>query len=158
MAHGVEVLGERAGMLFLDRDLEPRLRASLEEELRASHCGQLPERLIPPMANAQRARDATLAFELAKSDPATGAVLIAGDGHVRLDCGVPMYMTPRRPNADLVSVGILEVVRGDVQPADYAVALGADELPFTYLWFTPRLSDEDPCRAFRKPGAGTQDT
>jgi uncharacterized iron-regulated protein len=158
MFHGLSVLGDRAGQMFLDRDLDPKLRASLEEELRASHCGQLPEQMVAPMANAQRARDATIGFDLAATEPDKGAVLIAGDGHARLDRGVPLYIKPRRPNADVVSVGILEVDRGLAQPADYAAALGAAELPFSYVWFTPRVSSEDPCRAFRTPGSGTIET
>ena len=34
-------------------------------------------------------------------------------------------------------------------PGDYAARYGATTLPFDYVWFTPRASDEDRCAAMR---------
>jgi hypothetical protein len=50
---------------------------------------------------------------------------------------VPWYLARIRPDARIVSVGLLEVVDGlDSVPA---------ELPFDYVWFTPRAGDGEPC-------------
>src|SRR6478752_1362760 len=52
---GVAALpSERAQQLRLDRELSPDLQGPLLDELRASHCGQLPESLLGPMPLAQR--------------------------------------------------------------------------------------------------------
>lgn len=52
---------ERVSELRLADAFPAALEASLLDELRGSHCGQLPETLLAPMALAQRARDAQMA-------------------------------------------------------------------------------------------------
>lgn len=140
----------RRDALGLDVPLEPASRASLEEEIRVSHCGHLPEAMIPTMADAQRARDAAMATRLAEIPPAQGAVLIAGAGHVRNDRGVPPYLARKRGAGASLSIAFVEVEVSKLDPRDYAAAFGAKTLPFDYVWFTPRLDDQDPCHAFRK--------
>ncbi len=134
--------------LRLDEAFPAELEAPLIEELRASHCGHLPEALLAPMALAQHARDAQLARALLGASAET-AVLIAGTGHVRLDRGVPRYLALDAPDAAIVSVALVEVQSGQTDPKSYVPA--ATPAPYHYLWFTPRLTDEDPCAAFGKP-------
>lgn len=55
------------------------------------HCGLLPATLLPLMAQAQVARDLWMAH-LLRQHAAGGAVLIAGNGHVRRDVGVPYWL------------------------------------------------------------------
>ncbi len=147
---GIDVLGhERAQRLGLDEPLPPEAEASLAEELRASHCGQLPETMIAPMALTQRARDATMASIL-MTDHGAGAVLIAGAGHARKDRGVPLVMHTLRPSASVASLAFIEVEHGGSTPEAYAARFGAKSLPFDYVWFTPRATDDDPCANFGK--------
>lgn len=121
----------------LDRQLPAPLAASLAEELRAAHCGEVPDAVLAGMYRVQRARDAMMADRLATVGARAGGVLIAGNGHVRNDRGVPWYLARIRPDARIVSVGLLEVVDGmDAVPPD---------LPFDYVWFTPRANDGEPC-------------
>jgi uncharacterized iron-regulated protein len=134
--------------LRLDQAFPAELEAPLIEELRASHCGHLPEALLAPMALAQHARDAQMARALLGASAET-AVLIAGTGHVRLDRGVPHYLALDAPDAAVVSVALVEVQTGQTDPASYARASGSASAPFHYFWFTPRLTDEDPCAAFK---------
>jgi uncharacterized iron-regulated protein len=132
--------------LGLDRPLAPALEASLQDELRASHCGQLPEAMVGPMALAQRARDGQMADRmLAATGP---VVLIAGAGHVRSDRGVPPHLLVARPGARMVSVGFVEVEQPLHMPEAYAARFGAPRLPFDFVWFTPRANDDDPCADF----------
>jgi uncharacterized iron-regulated protein len=120
---------------------EHRLREIIYE----GHCRSLPEGLIPNMTAAQRARDATLADALL--DPsADGAVLIAGNGHVRRDLGVPLYLRQASPDARVVSLGLLEVESGKDRAADYMA-----EIAYDFAWFTPQARREDPCKALRSP-------
>ena len=96
----------------LDQSLAPPLAASLTQELREAHCGQLPEPLIAGMFRVQRARDAMMADRLATVAGRAGGVLIAGNGHVRNDWGVPWYLARIRPTARTLSVGMIEVRDG----------------------------------------------
>jgi len=138
---------ERIRELRLDRSFPGPLEASLLDELRASHCGQLPEELLPAMALAQHARDAQMANVLVKAGIDDGAVLISGGGHARLDRGVPYYLALATPGATLTSVVFREVQHGDTDARAYAT----DDGPFDYVWFTPRHTDEDPCAGFHVP-------
>lgn len=109
-----------------------------------SHCGMLPGRAAPGMALAQRARDAAIAQALSGSGEAV--VLIAGNGHVHRDLGVPAYL-PR--DAETLSLGLLETRPGETDPRDYA--RGADGGPaYDAIWFTAPHPRPDPCEAFRK--------
>jgi uncharacterized iron-regulated protein len=119
---------ETARRLHLDAPLPQERAAELREEMRAAHCGQLPESMLEPMALAQRARDATMAERMRAQPPPV--VLVAGDGHARTDRGVPAYL----PRA--LSIAFLEVEAGVFEPKP---------APYDYVWYTPRATDEDPC-------------
>lgn len=138
---------ERVRELRLEQAFPAPLEAALLDELRASHCGQLPERYLSPMALAQHARDAQMAKVLASAGVKDGAVLIAGGGHARLDRGVPYYLALEAPGASVASLVFREVRHGDADAKAYV----AEEGPFDYVWFTPRVSDEDPCAGFKAP-------
>jgi uncharacterized iron-regulated protein len=130
----------------LDRRLPDALAAGLAQELRDSHCGTLPEPVVEGMFRVQRARDAMMADRLATVAGRRGGVLIAGNGHVRKDRGVPWYLARLRPEARILSVGLVEVGG----PVD------ADDLPYDYAWFTPRVDDAPACgegaaASFRPP-------
>ena len=57
----------------------------------AGHCGQLDEPSAARLALAQVARDQAMAQLLTRHAP-RGAVLLAGNGHVRADIGVPRWL------------------------------------------------------------------
>ncbi|HVW29071.1 MAG TPA: ChaN family lipoprotein [Polyangiaceae bacterium] len=132
----------------LDTPLDPPVRAALRDEMRDAHCGMLPDSMLDAMALIQRARDAELAEKLAEAG-ADGAVLVAGNGHVRADRGVPRAFS-RAVAEPLLTVALLEVRREWRQPAEYAAAFSASALPFDYVWFTPRASDVDHCAELRE--------
>jgi uncharacterized iron-regulated protein len=138
---------ERVQELRLQQAFPAPLEATLLDELRASHCGQLPEKYLAPMALAQHARDAQMAKVLASAAAKDGAVLIAGGGHARLDRGVPYYLALEAPGASVASLVFREVRHGEADAKAYV----AEEGPFDYVWFTPRASDEDPCAGFKAP-------
>jgi uncharacterized iron-regulated protein len=102
--------------------------------------------MAPGMINAQRARDAVMAAAML-GHAESGAVLIAGSGHGRLDFGVPVYLAHRRPQARVVSVALVEVESGKTVPHDYsALANAAGSAPaFDFVWFTPRAQRKEPC-------------
>jgi uncharacterized iron-regulated protein len=150
---GTRALGPDLLGLDLDREFPPALESSLQTELRASHCGQLPDAMIGGMALAQHARDAHMARTALGADRGEGTVVVAGNGHVRLDRGVPYYLQRKKPGVSLASLAFVEVAKGLDEPTAYAKALGADDLPFDFVWFTPRVDDADPCAPQPSPPA-----
>ena len=88
--------------LGLTQPLPEGLLAAQREEVRLGHCGKLPENLLDGMALAQIARDTAMA-KVMKPYQTRGVVLLAGNGHIRRDLGVPLWL----PNT--LSVGFVEV-------------------------------------------------
>jgi len=125
--------------------------AAVEEaeraEMRAEHCGQLPEEMMGPMVLAQRARDARLASRMSGLE---AGILIAGSGHVRTDRGVPVYLAVLAPGRSIVSVAFLEVSAAMQAPEQYAAAFRTPRLPFDFAVFTPAARREDPCKALER--------
>jgi len=91
--------------LGLDRPVDARLEAAQEREIDDGHCHALPPTMWPRMARAQLARDAVMAAALRRHAQG-GAVLLAGNGHVRRDIGVPRWLGADAERA--LSIGFLE--------------------------------------------------
>lgn len=124
---------------------------SLRDELRESHCGHLPDSRLAAMLRFQRARDAAMANALITATNAArkdDAVLIAGTGHTRRDRGAGRDLLARDPKRPLVSIAFAEVQADKTDPAAYASRWNSSGLPFDFVWFTPRATDDDPCAAF----------
>ena len=138
------VLGAAAGSaLHLEQPLPDAARLKLEQVIEAGHCGESPRNILAGMVAAQRARDAIMAQALQAYAP---AVLIAGNGHVRRDFGVPHYLAHYPQGDDVRVVGFIEVDAAKRAPTDYFTA-GAPE--YDYIVFTPRTSRPDPCKTLR---------
>lgn len=132
---------------LLDQPLGARLDDALLTELEASHCNLMPKSALGGMALAQRYRDAHMAATLVRARPRNGtAILVAGNGHVRSDRGVPWYLARMAPGAAVISVGHIEVRHTSLTPAEYF----ADPPEMTYAIFTPRKRRPDPCAEMRK--------
>ena len=105
-------------------------------DIERNHCGMLDAGTALRMAAAQVARDQFMA-QLVDRYAERGVVLLAGNGHVRIDVGVPRWLTPATRGRSL-SIGLIE--EGDDPP-------GA----FDRVLITVRQVREDPCRGMR-PG------
>jgi uncharacterized iron-regulated protein len=121
--------------LGLDR-ATPELLRLQEKEINEGHCHMLPGTLLPGMARAQLARDAWMAAVL-RAHSASGVVLLAGDGHVRRDLGVPQWLKSVGPSR-VLSVGFVE--RGTSDPPASA---------FDALVTAKPAVRPDPCAALR---------
>jgi uncharacterized iron-regulated protein len=139
-----------ADRLGLDRPLAADTQTAMAEEIREAHCGYAAEKQINAMMLVQRARNAQMAESLAVAGQQDGAVLIAGAGHVRRDYGIPAYLASKVPGASVISVAFLEVSQDVREPTAYATRFDRQTLPFDYVWFTPRVDDQDPCAAFEE--------
>ena len=138
------VLGAAAvSALHLEQPLPDVARRKLEQVIEDGHCGEAPRKILPGMVAAQRARDAIMAQTLQAHAP---AVLIAGNGHVRRDFGVPHYLAQYPQGDDVRAVGFIEADAAKPEPMDYVTA-GAPE--YDYIVFTPRTPRPDPCKTLR---------
>lgn len=118
---------DQQAALGLDRALPTDIVAAQTAVLDAGHCGHFPKAMLPGMLNAQAARDAVMAQTL-RPYANRGAVLIAGNGHVRRDIGVPRWL----PDGGVLSIGYIE---------EDSSATGFDEVVRV-----PGKEREDPCK------------
>ena len=135
--------------LGLDRPLSDAMFATMAADIRNSHCGYASEESVKAMVGVQRARDAQMAQSLIAAGDPDGAILVAGAGHVRNDYGIPVYLTAKAPGKRVISIAFLEVVNQKPEPHNYALPDSNGRLPFDYVWFTPRVDDENPCEKFK---------
>ena len=149
--HGLEVLpAELVDRFALDRPLPPKQQETLLRDIAKAHCGLLFSGNLEGVALAQRTRDATMAERLQRADVGGGTLLLAGYGHARSDRGVPYLLDDLTRQGKLVSLLFASVRPSLNQPADYRSGFDAEILPFDYVWFTPRVDDEDPCERLKR--------
>jgi hypothetical protein len=139
-----------AARLGIDRPIAAEAEAAMAEDIREVHCGYASGPRVEAMILVQRLRDAQMAESLTRAGRQDGGVLIAGAGHARRDYGVPTYLAARESGSTVISLAFLEVDQQMFEAAAYATRFRRQSLPFDYIWFTPRVDDEDPCTAFRE--------
>ena len=124
---------------------------ALRSDIVDSHCHMLPDAVVPTLVLAQRMRDAAMAQALVDDATEDGAVLIAGNGHVRDDLGVPVYLDEPDGSAKSrsISVGFLEAGADDARAPGFPHSIVAANPGFDYVVLTPEIARPDPCEAFR---------
>jgi uncharacterized iron-regulated protein len=110
-----------------------------EEAIAIGHCNLLPADALPPLARAQMARDVVMARSI-RTYVDRGVVLLAGNGHVRRDIGIPFWL-PADAARDAISIGVLERDGGSVPES------AAD---FDAYVITERAERGDPCKELAK--------
>ena len=131
---------ERLTALGLDRAIASDWQQAQEREIDRGHCGALPTTLWPRMAQAQFARDAVMA-DVLRQHAGQGIVLLAGNGHVRRDIGVPRWLGTDASR--LFTVGLLERDDVDTPPDAFDATLRAE-----------RADRPDPCAEFKPRSVG----
>ena len=113
----------------------PDIAQAQAQEIERSHCGAIDAPMARRMATAQVARDQFMAQQL-QAQGADGAVLLAGNGHVRRDVGVPRWLQPaQRARAQVI--GFVEPDNAEPGAFDQAIEV-------------PAQSRADPCGAMRQ--------
>ena len=132
---------EESEKLVVDSVWSPARTRVMRATMVASHCGQ-DSPIIDRMVVMQRARDAVMAERIAAAPMPVIAVI--GRGHAHADLGVPLYLRERAPGRKVLSLAFVEVREDGARPAEYSdAAEGAHDI----VWFTPRATREDPCKA-----------
>jgi uncharacterized iron-regulated protein len=83
------------------------LRRGQEKAIQEGHCNMAPDLMLPGMVNAQVARDIWMAKLIRQQQP-RDVVLIAGNGHVRKDIGVPRWLNAIEPKLNVRTIGFIE--------------------------------------------------
>lgn len=135
--------------LGLERPPPEAVFARMAADIRDAHCGHASEQSVKAMVDVQRARDAQMAQSLIAAGVPDGAVLVAGAGHVRNDYGIPVYLEAKAAGKRVISIAFVEVDKQKTEPQSYALSYPNGRWPFDYIWFTPRVDDEDPCEKFK---------
>ena len=144
---GVPVLGAnlpRSAMQdsMSDRKLDdqlpgPALKAQ-QQNIRIGHCNLLPESQITPMTRIQIAKDITMANTIHQlALPGKVVVLLAGNGHVDRNLGVPQHL-----RADLKAKSI-HLRAGESQ--DTGASDASDS-----VWSTPAMPEIDYCAGLKQ--------
>ena len=128
------VLKDGLPALGFDARVPAEIQAAQAAEIAGSHCGMLDPDTAGRMVGAQVARDQFMARAI-EANAARGAVLVAGNGHVRRDIGVPRWLSDAT-RARSVSIGLIE--SGDPNAAAF-------DLAFT----TSAQERSDPCESMR---------
>lgn len=116
--------------------LPAEVASAQQREIIDGHCRMLPDRVVPGMVNAQVARDVWMALQILEFR-ARPVILIAGNGHVRRDIGVPFWLRQQQM-LQSTAVGFVESLPG----TGAGVYDQVIELPIQ-----PR---PDPCQSFRR--------
>ncbi len=120
-----------------DATVPAGIASYLANTILASHCGMLNEAQARRMATAQVARDQFMA-RLLSEHSARGAVLLAGNGHVRNDVGVPTWLPPTVRQRS-VGIGLLENGDAGAEAYDHVITTAAP------------AARPDPCEGMRRP-------
>ncbi|MGO4380575.1 ChaN family lipoprotein [Pseudoduganella sp. RAF53_2] len=119
----------------LDKPLPLELRKAQEREIKEGHCDMLPDMMVPGMVDAQVARDIWMAKLIREQQP-RDVVLIAGNGHVRKDIGVPRWLNAVEPKLNIRTIGFVE-------PDQM-------RLPFDEVRKLESVKRADPCKGLKK--------
>lgn len=119
----------------LDDTVSPTVVQRQREDIRIAHCELLPSGQLQPMTRIQLARDRSMA-RVAQAQLQAGrtVLLIAGNGHVRSDLGVPLHLAEGQAHRVIVARAG-EAARG---------------LPAHAYWDTPALPERDHCAELRR--------
>jgi uncharacterized iron-regulated protein len=125
---------EAMGDATLDASVAAPVLEQQREAIRTGHCDLLPDSQLTPMARIQLARDRSLAqVAMAQVAADRTVLLIAGNGHVRSDLGVPLHLTADQAHRVVVA---------------RAGQAGAG-VPADAHWDTPALPETDHCAGLR---------
>jgi uncharacterized iron-regulated protein len=111
--------------------------------IREGHCDLLPAPQIAPMTRIQIARDQAMARTAAAAvRPGQTVLLVAGNGHVQRDLGVPLHLPP-----DLAHRVVVALARPE---ADVQEAAGQTLPTADVVWRSPPRAPRDYCSEMKR--------
>jgi uncharacterized iron-regulated protein len=153
-----------------DDEVEPVLKAvvdsarwsedaqhALDRALMQGHCNLVAPQALAGIARLQRLRDAALALPLLDAAERR-SVLVAGNGHVRRDHGVPLYLGALEREALVVG---FEEVAGQASASALAEAVGTSRAAefgraYDIVCLTTQAPRDDPCEQLESAPSNLQ--
>ena len=126
--------------------LDSQSRDKLLNDLIVGHCGVVEEDFLSFMFKVQRLRDASLAHIASKVAP---AIVIAGNGHVRRDYGVPQILKKMDPTSNIISIAFLEIDKLSEMTGNNLIKKLFNDADTDFIWLTEAVSRVDPCEKLR---------
>lgn len=139
-SQGASALSAPLGQTYRNAPLSEAASQQLDQDLIDGHCGKLPERYIEPMRLVQRATDVSMAQALLDRVP---SLLVAGNGHVRKDYGVPQVLSATTPALRVTAVGFIEA---DGMREELLQSLKGR---YDIVWLSEPAERSDPCENFK---------
>lgn len=126
-----------------DAPLAAEASQTLDQDLLDGHCGHLKASMLPGMRLSQRARDAAMFSALQEGPADRLKVLLAGNGHLRSDYGVPVMLQQLSPQQKWLSIAFIEQDAAEDPKPEL-------QQRHTHAWITPAHARPDPCADFGK--------
>lgn len=121
------------------------------------HCGMKNPKMQSRLFDTWIARNDTMAHSIVRlhdTQPDSPVVVIIGGGHTEHNLGVVDRVRHLNPGISQVNVGFVEISRTPSEIYDYLAPLDlegyAPSPPYDYVWFTQRVSYQDPCEKYKK--------
>ncbi|MBW6418942.1 ChaN family lipoprotein [Celeribacter sp. PS-C1] len=130
------VFGTEAERYGLTDPLPEKMQADRQQMQFEAHCEAMPLEMMSGMVEAQRLRDAAFSRAVIEAYQTTGGpvAVITGNGHARMDWGMPAVLAEAAPDLETLSIGQLEAA--------------PEEAPPYNLWLvTAPVERDDPCAA-----------
>jgi len=147
--------------LFSTRLANPVYEAYMKEVFKQVHCGMGHDRMLSRLYDTWLARNDKMALSITQlhraageSSPARGPlVIIMGNGHTEYGLGVMDRVKAITPGISQVNLSLSEVLPEPEPLDEYLTPLDLEGYsaprPADYIWFTDRVSNEDPCAKFK---------
>ena len=126
--------------------LDNQSKDKLLNDLVVGHCGVVEEDFLSFMFKVQRLRDASLAHIASKVAP---AIVIAGNGHVRRDYGVPQILKKMDPTSNIIAIAFLEIDKLSEMTDNNLIKKLFKDADTDFIWLTEAVSRVDPCEKLR---------
>lgn len=126
------LFGPDAARFGLDTPLPADQQAAREQMQFEAHCDAMPLEMMGGMVDVQRYRDAFFARAALEALDRFGppVAVIAGNGHARIDWGIPAMIATAAPEVTTHAIGFVE---------------GDTDMPFDDMRRVPPAEREDPC-------------
>ncbi|MCP3944212.1 MAG: ChaN family lipoprotein [Desulfobacteraceae bacterium] len=154
---GLEGLtGIEKKLIFSSRFSNGPYQARMKSIFKAVHCGMDHGKMTSRFYDTWVARNDKIALsisQLYEKNAKGPIVVIIGGGHTEYGLGVMDRVSAINPDISQVNIGLTEITIDPSELEDYMQPLelkGFDpRKPSDYLWFTQRVSYENPCEKFK---------
>ncbi len=129
-------------------------KAHMESLFKAVHCGMDHGTMTSRLYDTWVARNDKMALSITQlHEKNLPLLIIIGGGHTEYGLGVMDRVKALNPELTQINIGMTEITRDPSDLAEYLHPLELEGFepvpPSDYIWFTQRVSYQDPCEEFK---------